>query len=97
MERFEAPLPETLVQELIDLWQAIPELGPDERWRRELLRLDPSPNRHPHPGAQWGVTRGVPRRLVQGGRTGSRVQGRALAAQSAWHRDGGLLLRRFRV
>ena len=45
MEKFEAPIPEALVQELIDLWQAIPELGPDERWRRELLGLDPSPNR----------------------------------------------------
>ena len=45
MEKFEAPLPEELVQELSEFWQTIPELQTDERWRRELLGLDPSPNR----------------------------------------------------
>ena len=45
MEKFEAPLPEELVQELSEFWQTIPELQTDERWRRDLLGLDPSHNR----------------------------------------------------
>jgi ribosomal protein S18 acetylase RimI-like enzyme len=45
MEKFEAPLPEELVQELSEFWQTIPELHTNERWRRELLGLDPSHNR----------------------------------------------------
>ena len=45
MERVEAPLPEPLVQELSELWTTIPELPTTEAWRRELLGLDPSPNR----------------------------------------------------
>ena len=45
MEKLEAPLPKELVQELSEFWQTIPELQTNERWRRELLGLDPSHNR----------------------------------------------------
>ena len=45
MEKFEAPIQESLLQELIELWEAIPELHTNEEWRRELLGLEPSFNR----------------------------------------------------
>ena len=45
MEKFEAPIQESLLQELIELWETIPELHTNEEWRRELLGLEPSFNR----------------------------------------------------
>ena len=45
MEKFEAPIQESLLQELIELWETIPELPTNEEWRRELLGLVPSFNR----------------------------------------------------
>ena len=45
MEKFEAPIQESLLQELIELWETIPELQTNEEWRRELLGLEPSFNR----------------------------------------------------
>ena len=36
MEKFEAPIQESLLQELIELWETIPELHTNEEWRREL-------------------------------------------------------------
>ena len=45
MEKFEAPIQESLLQELIELWDTIPELRTNEEWRRELLGLVPSFNR----------------------------------------------------
>ena len=45
MEKFEAPIQESLLHELIELWEAIPELHTNEEWRRELLGLEPSFNR----------------------------------------------------
>ena len=45
MEKFEAPIQESLLQELIELWGTIPELHTNEEWRRELLGLEPSFNR----------------------------------------------------
>ena len=45
MEKFEAPIQESLLQELIELWETIPELPTNEDWRRELLGLEPSFNR----------------------------------------------------
>ena len=45
MERVEAPIQESLLRELIELWETIPELRTTEEWRRELLGLEPSYNR----------------------------------------------------
>ena len=45
MEKFEAPIQESLIQELIELWETIPELHTNEEWQRELLGLEPSFNR----------------------------------------------------
>ena len=45
MEKFEAPIQESLLQELIELWETIPELPTNEEWQRELLGLEPSYNR----------------------------------------------------
>lgn len=45
MEKFEAPIQESLLQELIELWETIPELPTNDEWQRELLGLEPSFNR----------------------------------------------------
>ena len=45
MEKFEAPIQESLLQELIELWETIPELQTNEEWQRELLGFGPSFNR----------------------------------------------------
>jgi ribosomal protein S18 acetylase RimI-like enzyme len=45
MEKFEAPIQESLLQELIELWETIPELHTNDEWQRELLGLEPSFNR----------------------------------------------------
>ena len=45
MEKFEAPIQESLLQELIELWETIPELQTNDEWQRELLGLEPSFNR----------------------------------------------------
>ena len=45
MEKFEAPIQESLLHELIEFWETIPELQTNEEWRRELLGLEPSFNR----------------------------------------------------
>ena len=45
MEKFEAPIQESLLQELIELWETIPELRTNEEWQRELLGLEPPFNR----------------------------------------------------
>lgn len=45
MEKFEAPIRESLLQELVELWETIPELHTNEEWRSELLGLEPSFNR----------------------------------------------------
>ena len=48
MEKFEAPIQESLLQELIELWDTIPELPTNEEWRRELLGLDAILQPHTH-------------------------------------------------
>ena len=45
MEKFETPIQESLLQELIELWETIPELQTNDEWQRELLCLEPSFNR----------------------------------------------------
>ena len=45
VEKFETPIQESLLQELIELWETIPDLHTNEEWRRELLGIQPSSNR----------------------------------------------------
>jgi hypothetical protein len=45
MEKFEAPIQESLLQGLIELWETILELHTNEEWRRELLGIQSSFNR----------------------------------------------------
>ena len=40
MEKYEAPIAEELVRELVDFWKKVPELQPTGLWRRELLGLE---------------------------------------------------------
>ncbi len=40
MDKYEVPITEELVRELVDFWKLIPELQPDEQWQRKLLALE---------------------------------------------------------
>ena len=40
MDKYEVPIAEELVRELVEFWQMIPELQPTEQWRRKLLGLE---------------------------------------------------------